>query len=171
MALPSKRHSGGSVSNWSSLKSLHQIPAREMALHHPVPKDDIIRKTANAPRPIRPRSVMKNRVCSIVGRIKNSQWCFKLGCICSVPAGCTGAVAPLSYLVIRSTQSRFRPFSSRKNYKSTCLGTVHSTVRLSPILPISPILPVLLALLPLGRGLYSRTISFEIPLEKLQVEK
>ena len=161
MALPSKRHSGGSVSNWSSLKSLHQIPAREMALHHPVPKDDIIRKTANAPRPIRPRSVMKNRVCSIVGRIKNSQWCFKLGCICSVPAGCTGAVAPLSYLVIRSTQSRFRPFSSRKNYKSTCLGTVHSTVRLSPILPISPILPVLLALLPLGRGLYSRTISFE----------
>lgn len=115
MALPSKRHSGGSVGNWSSLQSLHQIPAREMALHHPVPKDDIIRKTANAPRPIRPRSMMKNRVCSIVGRIKISQWCFKLGCICSVPAGCTGAVAPLSYFVIRSTQSRFRPVCQKKN--------------------------------------------------------
>jgi hypothetical protein len=36
--------------------------------------------------------------------------------------------------------------------------------------PISLILPRFLPLLPLGGGLYSRAISFEIPSEKLQVE-
>jgi hypothetical protein len=80
-----------------------------------------------------------------------------------------GAMAQRRYQHYAWAQQNYA-FSSSFRLDTTvlyakCLGTVHSTVRLSPIPPISPILPIFLALSPLGGGLYGRTISFEISLE------